>query len=627
MFKKATLPRLWYIIICILFIMIISQFIHMKMQTIYAEEQDSHLPAVIDLRDENEHEFYTALDGEWFFFEKKLIPPAEAYHYILRDFLETELLPSSFKEQTGDNDTFGTYVTRVIIPDEYVGRTLAVYIPFQYSAYKLYADQIEIASNGTVGMNSVEHRSEMAPKMGIFVPDSNEVLFTLQVSSFGQLRGGFENSIYIGDPVIVSQKFNFNIIWMLFVIGCIFIIGTFMLLFAWFRKNEKTFLIFGLFCISFAIRAIFAEPFYYTLVLYQINYSWGTRLQYLFSEASVLLLILLITEWYEKLFVKKFSKRLLRFIVGGIGSLLAITLFTEPIIFQRVYQFVLILSLFVAIPVVLEARNGIKGLEKKDIPNIIGLILVSLSLLNDYMFVQGWIFTTTLSLLTVGVYVVLQIFIMSKSFADKVQETEQLNHSLRTLNVTLDEQVSARTKELKLANEKLAHQAAIDSLTGLYNRHRFNTYIRQAFQEALDHQAALSIIMLDLDEFKKYNDYYGHIQGDQLLKAVIEITSQQLPFNSLYARYGGEEFIVVLPYMKLDEALATAERMRQAVEDAQLSHMNRSCGITTISLGVATLDQHTRYRNEVELVGEADRQLYRSKREGRNKAYAAVDTK
>lgn len=627
MFKKATLPRLWYIIICILFIMIISQFIHMKMQTIYAEEQDSHLPAVIDLRDENEHEFYTALDGEWFFFEKKLIPPAEAYHYILRDFLETELLPSSFKEQTGDNDTFGTYVTRVIIPDEYVGRTLAVYIPFQYSAYKLYADQIEIASNGTVGMNSVEHRSEMAPKMGIFVPDSNEVLFTLQVSSFGQLRGGFENSIYIGDPVIVSQKFNFNIIWMLFVIGCIFIIGTFMLLFAWFRKNEKTFLIFGLFCISFAIRAIFAEPFYYTLVLYQINYSWGTRLQYLFSEASVLLLILLITEWYEKLFVKRFSKRLLRFIVGGIGSLLAITLFTEPIIFQRVYQFVLILSLFVAIPVVLEVRNGIKGLEKKDIPNIIGLILVSLSMLNDYMFVQGWIFTTTLSLLTVGVYVVLQIFIMSKSFADKVQETEQLNHSLRTLNVTLDEQVSARTKELKLANEKLAHQAAIDSLTGLYNRHRFNTYIRQAFQEALDHQAALSIIMLDLDEFKKYNDYYGHIQGDQLLKAVIEITSQQLPFNSLYARYGGEEFIVVLPYMKLDEALATAERMRQAVEDAQLSHMNRSCGITTISLGVATLDQHTRYRNEVELVGEADRQLYRSKREGRNKAYAAVDTK
>lgn len=627
MFKKATLPRLWYIIICILFIMIISQFIHMKMQTIYAEEQDSHLPAVIDLRDENEHEFYTALDGEWFFFEKKLIPPAEAYHYILRDFLETELLPSSFKEQTGDNDTFGTYVTRVIIPDEYVGRTLAVYIPFQYSAYKLYADQIEIASNGTVGMNSVEHRSEMAPKMGIFVPDSNEVLFTLQVSSFGQLRGGFENSIYIGDPVIVSQKFNFNIIWMLFVIGCIFIIGTFMLLFAWFRKNEKTFLIFGLFCISFAIRAIFAEPFYYTLVLYQINYSWGTRLQYLFSEASVLLLILLITEWYEKLFVKQFSKRLLRFIVGGIGSLLAITLFTEPIIFQRVYQFVLILSLFVAIPVVLEARNGIKGLEKQDIPNIIGLILVSLCLLNDYMFVQGWIFTTTLSLLTVGVYVVLQIFIMSKSFADKVQETEQLNDSLRTLNVTLDEQVSARTKELKLANEKLAHQAAIDSLTGLYNRHRFNTYIRQAFQEALDHQAALSIIMLDLDEFKKYNDYYGHIQGDQLLKAVIEITSQQLPFNSLYARYGGEEFIVVLPYMKLDEALATAERMRQAVEDAQLSHMNRSCGITTISLGVATLDQHTRYRNEVELVGEADRQLYRSKREGRNKAYAAVDTK
>jgi len=584
-----------------------------------AVDHNDRIPALLDLSNDSSHEFYAPLNGEWFYFEEKLLMPTEVYNYILRDYTRTVHIPSSFKEQSGVANTYGTYATRVKIPKEYVGRTLAIHIPFQYSAYTIYADRVEIASNGMVGTNTTVHHSEMSPNLGYFVPISDEILLTIQISSFEHQRGGFENSVYLGDASVVGKNFNTSVIWMLFVIGCIVIMGIFMILFAWFRKQESMFLIFGMFCISFAIRSFFADPFFYTLTLLRVSYEWGTKLEFLFAEASVLLLILMFSKWYTK-----FSRRILNSATAVIVLSMITTIVTKPFIFQQLFQYVFYLSLFVVVHAIHIIRISYKDLDKRNIPNLIGLIIVGVGFLNDYIMSLGWINSFNLSLLAVGIYVVIQVFIMSKSYADKVQETEELNNSLTQLNATLDEQVNSRTMELKLANEKLEHQASIDSLTGLYNRHRFNAFFRQAFQEALDNRTALSVIMLDLDEFKKYNDYYGHLQGDQLIKQAINITSQKLPPNSLYARFGGEEFVAVLPFALQDEAYAIAEAMRSALEDAQLLHEGRQYGsYATISVGVATLDHKAQYRSEAELVDAADQQLYRAKREGRNRTFAA----
>lgn len=618
MFHKALLPRRsFFVLFIILFFSItFMSFVPLSL----AASDDDRIPALLDLSGDSDHEFYTTLNGEWFYFEKKLLLPTEVYNYILRDYAKTVQIPASFKTHSGEVNTYATYATRVKIPKQYVGRTLAIHIPFQYSAYKIYADRTEIASNGIVGTNVREHQSTMAPRLGYFVPYTDEILLTMQISSFEHHRGGFENSIYIGEASVVGGNFNTGIIWMLFVTGCIVIMGIFMILFAWFRRQERMFLIFGLFCISFAIRVFFADPYFYTLTLLRVSYEWGTRLEYIFTEASILLLILLISQWYPK-----FSKRILRSVTAVMLLAMVTTIVTEPYIFEQLLQYVFYLSLFVVIYVIYITRRSLKDLYKRDLPNLIGLAIVSIGLLTDYLMSLGWINTVKISLLAVGIYVVIQVFVMSKSYADKVQETEELNNSLKQLNATLDEQVNTRTMELKQAKEKLEHQASIDSLTGLFNRHRFNAFFLQAFQEALDNRTPLSIIILDLDEFKKYNDHYGHLQGDQLIKQVINITSQQLPPNSLYARFGGEEFIVVLPFALQEEAFAIAEAMRMAVEDAQLPHEGRQCGYATISVGVATLDQRSQYRSETELVDAADQQLYRAKREGRNRTFTACN--
>src|SRR5690606_38671694 len=102
--------------------------------------------------------------------------------------------------------------------------TLAIHVPYQYSAYTLLIEQAEIARNGTVGVDSNTHISEMAPRTGYFTAQSDEVHLTIQVSSFDHIRGGFENSIYLGEASVVAQKFNTNMIGTLFMNGCIFVI-------------------------------------------------------------------------------------------------------------------------------------------------------------------------------------------------------------------------------------------------------------------------------------------------------------------------------------------------------------------------------------------------------------------
>lgn len=291
--------------------------------------------ALIDLSHvtDDGKEFYATLDGEWFFFPEMLLSPKEVYNYILRDISNTVQLPSSFKDQIGTVNTNAAYATRIKIPPEYVGKTLAIHIPFQYSAYKMYADRIEIASNGKVGSSKLSHESEIVPCLGYFVPTTDEILLTLQISSYDHIRGGFEKTSYIGDANIVGQKFNSNIIGSLFINGCIFIMGVFMIMFAWFRRQEKIFLIFGLFCMFFSLRSFYGYPFYYTLTLLDTSWLWGTRMEYVFTEASMLAFILYVSQTYKQYF----SKRVL-FVSSSILLLsMLITLFSQPVFFETLF--------------------------------------------------------------------------------------------------------------------------------------------------------------------------------------------------------------------------------------------------------------------------------------------------
>lgn len=181
--------------------------------------------------------------------------------------------------------------------------------------------------------------------------------------------------------------------------------------------------------------------------------------------------------------------------------------------------------------------------------------------------------------------------------------------------------------ELKRKNDMLEDLANRDGLTGIHNRRQLEETLEREWRRAARNGASLSFVLFDIDFFKRYNDTYGHQAGDRCLQAVAQAARQSLlRGGDMVARYGGEEFAVVLPDTGIDEARQVAERIRQAVEDLQEEHSESLVADhLTISAGVATARPALHRPGEVpaegrrELVGSADRALYRAKNGGRNR--------
>ena len=177
------------------------------------------------------------------------------------------------------------------------------------------------------------------------------------------------------------------------------------------------------------------------------------------------------------------------------------------------------------------------------------------------------------------------------------------------------------TAELQHANADLAARASQDGLTGLANRRCFDEKLADELHRAQRGGHDVSLIMMDVDFFKKFNDQYGHVAGDACLQAVAGAVARSVGREEdLAARYGGEEFAVIMPQTDAAGALQVAEAIRMAVEALQIAHAASANGVVTISLGAATLrPSQDRQATSSELIRQADALLYQSKNSGRNR--------
>ncbi len=194
-------------------------------------------------------------------------------------------------------------------------------------------------------------------------------------------------------------------------------------------------------------------------------------------------------------------------------------------------------------------------------------------------------------------------------------ELERLYNELQQTN----QELATANRELVAMNAMLSHAVVTDSLTGLRNHRAFHESLLSLVQMAERSGQPLSLIMLDIDHFKQFNDRFGHPAGDELLRQVATVLRQSARAYDVVARYGGEEFAILLPNTDLQEAVAVAERLRQQVAAIQNPHAT-----VTASFGVAT---HRRGQAPATLLYEADAALYRAKRSGRNCICTAEDDK
>ncbi len=203
-------------------------------------------------------------------------------------------------------------------------------------------------------------------------------------------------------------------------------------------------------------------------------------------------------------------------------------------------------------------------------------------------------------------------------------ENACLYEQVQDYSRTLEEKVTERTMRLEQLNNELQSLVDCDGLTGVANRRRGDQYLAEVWVRLRRENQPLSLIMLDVDHFKAYNDNYGHQEGDVCLVKVATTAETQLQRPSdLLARYGGEEFMLILPNTDHEGVIQVGEKVRRAIEELAITHdHSTAASVVTVSMGAATVIPNKNGATE-SLLREADTALYRAKKLGRNQLQTA----
>jgi diguanylate cyclase (GGDEF)-like protein len=210
---------------------------------------------------------------------------------------------------------------------------------------------------------------------------------------------------------------------------------------------------------------------------------------------------------------------------------------------------------------------------------------------------------------------------LTKPFEDLEVVKAVVNRALENIqlvqeNLRLMDRLQGHSKELESLNTALATMANRDGLTGMYNHRYFHDALERELVRAKRFGNPVSLIFMDLDDFKKYNDVNGHIAGDELLKSVSALMKALCRRSDVLARYGGEEFVMILSGADKEGASVFAERLREEVENFSFAGQDGQDAIT-ISIGVASYPEDA--RNISQLIDYADQALYEAKNGGRNR--------
>lgn len=201
------------------------------------------------------------------------------------------------------------------------------------------------------------------------------------------------------------------------------------------------------------------------------------------------------------------------------------------------------------------------------------------------------------------------------------QREQEILNDFTSLNndlVNTQRELARRNADLADANARLQSLATTDGLTGLKNHREFQESLAREYAHAARHGSALSLLMLDVDHFKEFNDQFGHPEGDRVLKQVAGILTSESRAGALVARYGGEEFALILPNCGGEGAAGAAERVRRAVEMGPWDLRPITASLGTATMNGSTLDCAA-------LIARADAAMYRAKVSGRNQVGSVSD--
>lgn len=595
-------------------------------------------PAQIDLSNSNLSENIVKLDGTWEFYWERLLQPGE----FERQQFELVKIPAAWngyklKGRTLPSSGYATY--RLILNLE-EAKQYGLKIPRIFTAYKLWVNRELLASAGNTAENEAETAPQYLPQTVFFEGEAKTEL-VVQVANFSHRSGGILESIRISDKNNILTLNNKSLAYDIFLFGSIFIMGIYHLILYLKRKKEYSLLYFGLFCVLVSFRTILVGEIFFIQLLN--NFSWETA--HKIKTLSFYLGVLVITRFFYEVFSSFFNDKLFKIFSLAITPFILIVLITPARIFtliNPVFQILTLIIIFYMIYVFYKVLkiDIIKKNNMSSLYIIIGALVLFLTVFNDiaflsvlradHSFFNSIFFVGNLSSLGFLVFIFADSLALAVKYSNTFVENKKLSLELIKLNENLESKIKERTKELfksnikikeqkkdlEKANETLENLANKDALTMIWNRRYFDQILNIEWRRALRRKKEISLLFIDIDDFKLFNDYFGHKAGDKcLIKIAESLKSSAKRAGEVVARYGGEEFVVLLPDLDKKDLARMANQLRKNVEELTIKTVNNK--FVTVSIGAARILPEAGIQPS-DLINAADEAMYSAKDVGKN---------
>lgn len=569
----------------------------------------------IDLSKIKDFEQPIKLDGEWEFYDNQLINDVkeinDADKIIVavpgkwNEYATTRKEPKSFG--------YGTFHLRIKISEAQIKQIYGLKIQNIGMSNKVIINGQVISLSGKPSVDHKTYEMGNIPNYVFYYPETTYLDILVQVSNFDyRPYSGIVSSIQFGPQKVIEEAKITAYGYELFFLGASIVVGLIFLVLYLFRPKEKYLLYFFLYSLASALFVLTHGEKIWFYIFPEIKYLLFAKIQYFSAATNTSFFIYYL--YYS--FPEVFKNKVTQFI--GIISLIFYFAMLFPLEVQSTassFQMV-----FYVIVMLYSVYGCIVGIIKKNSYSIYFVLIIfsTLFMVRQAIYlvlgigeVAFWMVLAQL------IWILVHSFLIAARLSKTYDLVEAQSKKLENYTIELERKVKERTMHLEEANVKLEQLSQIDGLTKIYNRRYFDIEIDKIWREYSRLNLPISIIFIDIDNFKKFNDYYGHQAGDTCLYSVASTLKKQLNRSSdMVARFGGEEFVVVA-CVDIDDAYKIAERMRLAVKALCIEHLLSEKNIVTISLGVAsTIPAYSKVVSR--LIKAADMALYESKHNGRD---------
>ncbi len=542
-------------------------------------------------------EDFIPLDGNWDFEWYPEIPEIIDSSLIPEDFSGKESVPGYWK---AGSQGLGIY--RLIIDNSNKLRIPAVKLTNVMDTYKLFINRREYYSVGTISNTPETYRDESRPVVIPLPGCGSRLELCIMVGNLTEKRGGLNRPVYFGEYNTLKNYREKKLVYNSILQGISLTVIFYNVLFLFLNRKKgglnNIFLI--ILCLTIILFCGLKQEMMLKTVFTELSGEMRAKLIYL----SFLLPFPVFACYIKSAYTKIFGRRTYNFIIISAVFLTCFVLFFKSSLFSRYLLYLEAANLFLAIYLISRLTYlFIKTHDTTPLTQLMGMYIFIVAfiaaVLDDNLRIPAdapfILFTGFILFLTAG-----NTMLSIRAF----NKLKQLHNALIT---------SERDKE------KLRKLSYIDSLTEVSNRRHFDEYIKLLWERNNFIGESSAILMIDIDNFKIFNDTYGHQEGDICLKKAAEAMNIELNRgNDIIFRYGGEEFVVVISNVSSEDSLNIAEKLRTNVENLKIPNRNSLfSSYVTVSIGVSYYNPSEKQSGWEKTLKEADTALYKAK-ENRN---------